>query len=193
MKEPYYSALKTQKYPDAYASDSMERFVGANGISMAWDFGREGLPPEMMTADVIYGEPPWKHGYDLFAKEAGVSQAISYADFIKKLVSEIGRTGKPSVIIAGAHAMGLYKGFVSAPALINGAKCYAMYRCIRPHAGTLDATEVIKRIARMYDCIADPFCGYGRAGRIFAEHGKRYVMSDLNPVCIGYISKQSWA
>ncbi len=32
--------------------------------------------------------------------------------------------------------------------------------------------------------------GYGRAGRIFYEAGKRFVMSDYNASCIGHIAKE---
>jgi hypothetical protein len=50
---------------------------------------------------------------------------------------------------------------------------------------------MLHAIAQRYDTVGDPCCGYGRAGRFFLRAGKRAVLSDFDPHCIGYIAEHA--
>jgi hypothetical protein len=145
-------------------------------------------------ADVLYGDPPWKDGYDKFAARAGTAQSVTWRVFIGNLGIGIRASRLPAVMVAGKQAMAWLRPDRFVPCRLNGGDAMAAsWGPIELEEG-LDAVDILKGLAVRFNVVGDPFCGYGRAGRIFAGVGKRYIMSDLSAECIGHISENegSW-
>jgi hypothetical protein len=53
------------------------------------------------------------------------------------------------------------------------------------------APELLHALAQRYDVAGDFCAGYGRTARFFLRSGKRAVVSDFNPQCIGYIAEHA--
>lgn len=178
--------------PPGLTYPAVPRFEGKHGVAFEYDL-TFGIPAEMeRNADVLYSDLPWRDGYIRFADRAGKQQLQPYKNFLGVVGRTIRIVRKPAVIVTGKHALPyLMPDTYHACTLNGGAAIAAIWH--RRLMSEETAEAIIERLAQEYDCIGDPCCGYGRAGRVFAQHGKRYVMSDIDPHCIGYISTQEWA
>lgn len=182
----YHSALR----PPVDAP-SLTRYQGARGLTVVADVSR-GVPREFEDCDVLYADPPWPHGYDEFSRRAG-GAAGSYGDVLVVLRDYCARVAIPVVLVTGTRAALLLKPHATAPVRLPVGDAVACLWRLPAWTETRRSIDVIDGLARRHEVAGDPFCGYGTTGRIFAEAGKRYVMSDLNPRCVGFISLQPWA
>lgn len=166
---------------------SVERYVGESGVSFRHDL-LEGVPKEMFDADIWFSELPWIHGFSKYAKLAGVTQKGVYSDLLDVVSRGVREYGKPACIIAGGHAVKRLSPQHAVPVRLNGGWATACLWNIPPWDEIYETTVILEKLAKRYDTVADFCCGYGRSGRVFAQEGKRYIMSDFDPRCIGYIS-----
>ena len=158
-------------------------------MAFVWD-ANKGFPPVMLSmADVLYLEPPWKHGYNAFHEWAGVKPAVAWEAMMKRIGVGLAFISKPAIVVAGKTALKYLQPDTARPALLNGGRCYvAAWRRPVFDDAAIDTEDVIRSLAKSYNVVGDPACGYGRSGRLFVEAGKRYVMSDVSARCIGYIA-----
>ena len=172
----------------------LECHDGKHGVTYASDLNL-GIPVVMYQADVWYSDLPWRDGYTKFADRAGVQQARPYSELLERLGKEIRENGPPTVLITGKHAIRHLIPEAVAEATLNGGSAVACLWGFPAWEGVRDAEDILRELARAHNCVGDFCCGYGRAGRVFAQAGKRYVMSDLNPECVGYIAAHEgeWA
>lgn len=179
----YHTALGnlTDQWPP------LARHVGKAGVTFRHDL-LDGVPIEMQAADVWYADLPWRDGFKKFAKRAGVEQKGAYGDLLALLARAVRESGKPTCIVTGRHAVASLKPAHVAAVSLNGGAAVACLWNIKPWAVVYDTTVLLKRFAQEYGTVADFCCGYGRAGRVFAQAGKRYIMSDFDAKCIGYIA-----
>ena len=179
----YFSALRDP----ATEWPSLSFHKGERGDSFQADISK-GIPAAMYKADIWYAEPPWRHGFHKFADRARVSQQMSYEQMLEILKVAIKGSGIPTVLVTGRHAINKLDAEDVAMIKLNGYVAVAGLWGVAAWNDVPDTVEVLSRLAEQYKCIGDFCCGYGKAGRIFAEAGRRYIMSDLNPQCIGYIA-----
>ncbi len=154
------------------------------------------LPPEYKACDVLYTDLPWRPGFEEFNRRAGV-EGREYQEFLAAVSRIVNDFPGPVVLVTGKHA----RRDLPAPdhvmkSRLNGAPCIALsYRldpakfCINPEFCFCDVEMFLTWLAERFECVGDFCCGYGRVGRIFQEYGRRWVMSDFNPTCIGYIGE----
>lgn len=190
MMAPYHTALKrgeVSQWP------KLGRHEGKFGLAFVADIAA-GIPEEMHDADFWYSDPPWRHGYEIFAERAGREQILSYSDFMRKIGQEIRKAGKPTVMLIGKQGADALMPDTIADARLNGDDVLACLWNMTKWSGRVDSEEILRFAAFCHSCVGDFFCGYGRAGMFFAKAGKRYVMSDFNPSCIGFIAANegSW-
>ena len=186
----------------------LDCFNGTNGYSFVHNLCN-GIPTQMHNADLLYAELPWKHGYDQFSKRSKVENSLSHFDLLTKIGIEITNLKIPAVMVMGTHGSKHLKPNYTFPIKLsyaNESKCLACIWGIPNLASTFLTTvhenQVIERptssrlievLAQRFNLIGDFACGYGNSGRIFVENGKKYIMSDSNNNCVGYISQQKWA
>ena len=186
----YHTALAGdyQRWP------AVSRYECATGVAFQHDLA-DGLPAEFDQADVLYADLPWRQGWDKFAERAGASQRGGYNDAMRRIGALLRSFGKPAVMVTGKHALPFLKPDGAAPVRLNGAGAVACLWGVPSWQAAIDASDLLHDLAGRFRCVGDPCCGYGRAGRVFAQRGGRFVLSDLNAECIGYIAAHAprWA
>ena len=185
MIPDYHSALRaTGDYP------KVSEFVGDRGIAFQHDLAK-GFPARMLAADVLYSDLPWRDGYTKFHTRAGVTPAEPYYELLGRVANAIRSVGRPAVMITGRHACATLKPDSIADATLNSDGVFACLWGMPAWTGRRDAKEILRRLAVQYQCVGDFCCGYGRAGWTFSGHKKRYILSDINASCIGYIAEHA--
>lgn len=184
MRDPYHTALIGGAVVDA---PPLQRVEFSDGVAFVHDLFQP-IPAAYEACDAIYCEAPWRHGYDEFNRRAGWA-GPSWVEFTRRL-GEVAATSRAAVCLtAGRQAVPhlptpdhIYDTSLNgAPALLV---CYRLL-LERPES----AESALDEIATRYTCIGDWCCGYGRTVRAARRHGKRYVVSDHNATCIGYIAQ----
>lgn len=182
---PVAEAMPLQRYDDPRN----------RGVALVHDLLAGPLPPEFDQADVLYCEPPWRSGFDAYNMRAGVNDDRTYSQLLAAISEIIESTTTPVIVVVGAHARAMLPmADVDVPIMQSLlprrpiARAFA-YRC--PIPSMSDHTELLTWLAMHYECVGDFLGGYGWSGRIFAELGKRFVLSDYNPRCIGQIAAAS--
>lgn len=148
-----------------------------------------GLHKDFESCDVLYSEPAWLDGYQKFMERSN-SQS-TYKNYLSALCEIIESTSSPIWLVIGKHA---HKKLLT-PDRIERVKIHNYWTTL---LGWNDDNEYsfntnydfINQIAERYERTGDFCCGYGNTGKIFKEHGKGFVMSDINGKCIYYIAKE---
>ena len=189
MKPAYHTALGAM--PDA---PEARHFALGGNVAICHD-ARDPLPPAFDACDVFYGEPPWRHGYGVFNRRAGLADARPFESFVSRLDSLARSLKAPLVYVVGRRDSKLYRSDATAPTRINGASAVALYYRSEPFPGDPDAEGILQLLAGRYVRVGDFLAGCGRAGRIFASRGKAWTLSDYNPRSIGHIAANAhtWA
>lgn len=190
MRADYHSAHYPYDPPGP-----LERFDASNGTAVVHDLLAGPLPVEYGDCDVIYTEPSWRRGFDIFNTRAGAGDGRTYADYCRAVVSVLD-LGLPSVLVWGAHA----KPYLPArrtevPIRLNEHEAIAfLFNGASLNAKPSTIRDIVSDLAKRYRHVGDPNCGYGLSARAFTEERKRFTASDLNPRCIGYIAShhETW-
>ena len=188
MRTDYHSA----HYPEQPAT-ARHGYSSLRGIALVHDVIDGPLPTDYQRCDVFYTDPPWQSGYDEFAARAG-TLVPPYAEFMRALVAAI-PNGVPAVFVTGRHADRYFPNhYLRFPVRLNEHAAVA-YAYGLDLTGCATAEDIGRKLAANYNRVGDPCCGYGNAARWFVQAGKRFVVSDINPRCIGYIAKHeaAWA
>jgi hypothetical protein len=194
MSSVYHSARTPELLGLAPApADVIHRF----GPSAAFvhDLTRDGLPSAFNDCDVIYTEMAWRAGYDTFMKRAGRAPG-GFRCYVEELAWMAEDTRVPFYLVTGKDILRrLPKPAIAAEGQLRKGGCMiAVYGTDLPLPAP-DTLELLAALAARHQRVGDPCCGYGTAGRIFAERGKTFVLSDVNAKCIGYVARHapSWA
>lgn len=190
MSPPYHTALRRDDPPAA----PLDKWAGRDAAAFQHDV-MDGLPACMASADVIYSEIPWRDGYDEFYRRAGVTPALSYDLWCRRLADEIEVTHRPAVIVGGYAAMrAMNRNY--RPVRLNGSVAAAiLFRPFDLPQGILlsqfvTTADLLAILAMRFESVADPCAGYGAACWAFADRGKPFMAADINPDCIGYIAAE---
>lgn len=190
MKKIYHSALAKGTITYSNVAET-KKAVHPKGIMMQNDIIADGLPEQFDECDVLYAEPPWRHGFKIFNKRAGVDHA-SYNDLADAISKIITGTEKPVYILLGQQMLNkLPRPNQLFETILNGnGAMVAIWR--DTYTGLTDNTEVIcQNLGSRYKCLGDFTCGYGACVQNFLEGGgKRFVASDYDGKCITVMSAQ---
>jgi hypothetical protein len=195
VREPYHTALLSGHVEDVEPRD---HWAEGGDEAFVHDLLSGPLPKPYRRCDLLYAEVPWPHGFDRFEERAGVEEAQrTWVDLMSAFIEGALNLNAPLVFVTNrAHHLELPQPNRKVPGRLNGA--HAMLWCydIEVPGGNVNGSDLqlLDWLARRHECIGDPMCGYGRAGRVFSRRGKHFVMSDYNPNCIGYIAERaaSW-
>lgn len=183
QKLPYHSALK----PESNTVHECQSFTCDLGTAFVWDI-MNGLPAEYLSCDLLYSEPSWMDGYEKFITRSGKTSR-SYSDYLAAIRRIIENRHCPVVMILGKNAVHHLPKYDSAIAVkLNGYQTIA-YAWGTDISALANETHdyLIDSLALRFDVVGDFCCGYGGTGLRFAEHGKLFVMSDINSKCVGQI------
>ena len=161
----------------------------------SWAFTHElekGIPDLMAKeCDVFYAELPWNLGFESFYEAAGVTPKWTYKEFLTCIRKEVLRIGKPTILVCGNVALRVLKPEATATVILNRKEVRLALWGIEDTWGRVNTIDVIHDLAKRFNTVGDFACGYGRTGKIFTEHGKKWFMSDFNPHCIGFIKENA--
>lgn len=184
MKHHYHSALKkeVEGLPSLAFHTSNGNMVFQHDIS-------KGVPLDYDQCDVIYTEPAWRDGYELFLDRAG-AENTSYLEYVVRMADFIGHTRTPIYMIVGKHVIKEFPKPVNiAPIKLHG---YTTYLCVwndKQQVNGITNYDVIKQLSGIYDIVGDFNAGYGNTAKIFQDAGKKFICSDINGKCVYYIAK----
>lgn len=198
------SAIPTVAYHSAHKPaetdlPAVDRWEGERCVAFVHDLmSSPTLPAEFDACDVLVADPPWQAGFDTFNQRAHIDGERTYAAFMARLADLVENVAVPTYLITGRHALTrLPKPDAVLPMMLNEYESVAISYRPGPEAdGRYGvAPEFLHTLAQRYDVAGDFCCGYGRTGRLFLRSGKRAVLSDFNPECIGYIAEHAdgWA
>lgn len=195
----YHTMAKAHldEYPD------IERYEGNGVIAMKHDMRKKcgtkhDLPKEFDQCDCLFGAVPWRNEYKGFHERASADRhGWTHKDFVYRLGEIIEMAKLPTVIFISEYSgRDLPPPNQDETVTVGGVPCQAkVYNFTIENLKGMDESEVLTEMAKRYNCVGDPFCGYGFSGRVFSYYGKRSVLSDFNGLCIGYIEEHShkWA
>lgn len=183
MPEPYHAALR----PPLPAA-GVDRYGQVGGAVFVHDLLGGPLPADYDACDLIYADLPWRTGFDIFNARARVDDGRTYPALLAAVRDQVRKLGVPAVLVTGRRAVDDLDPDGITPVTLNGqAAVAAQYGDVNIPAG-LDARDVLRWLAGRYGHVGDPFCGYGRTVRMFTGRGKRFVASDYNRTCVGFVA-----
>lgn len=190
----YHSALQCVEELDA---EELDRYENGPLLAIQNDI-TNGLPEEFDRCDVLWGEPPWAHGFKVFNARVGKEDTEGHAAFMRKCNDVIAADDRPAFVVTGkAYARYYSDADYQTPVMLpvcDEASVLYSYRFKPSFAGksqVVTTEEVLQVLARKFDCLGDWCCGYGFAGRVFLSSGKSAVLADYNAKCIGAIKQLS--
>lgn len=156
----------------------------------------EGLHTHYSRCDILYIEPPWQAGFDMFENRVKKkSEYRTYHRLMQQIALIASSVKIPIVIVTGKHA---HKYFYNPTSTFpttyiphNNECMICTYRIAIPTAHASSTTNIIKYLSGQYNCVGDFMCGYGKTAYMFYKQGKQFVASDYNAECIGYF-KEWW-
>lgn len=193
------SSIPTANYHGAHKAPvdapSVKRWEGAGCTAFVHDLlASRALPADFDVCDVLVTDLPWQVGYQTFNDRAGVDDGRTYAMFMDRIVEIVESTRCPLYLVTGRHALTrLPVPDAVLPMRLNEDEAIAIaYRPgVEANSSYGVVPEFLHSLAQRYDTAGDFCCGYGRTARFFLRSGKRAVMSDFNPTCIGYIAENA--
>lgn len=185
---PYHSALHPEQ-----TAPAVDRFEHAGSVALVHDITSNALPRDYDACDVLYTEMAWRPGYQRFIERAGAS-ASTFVDYIAALVSVIQQSLMPVCMVTGPALVRYFPvptqrlHLLFPDALHKGGRCEALVYRTNVCADLRYTTDLVLYLADRFRVVGDPCCGYGNTGRAFATRGGRFVLSDFNPRCIGWVA-----
>ena len=180
----YHTALKRGALANA---EPCQRVTVGNSIAFQHDI-MDAWPDEYAAADVLYSEIPWRAGFPVFERRAGVENPPTYQEFLQR-INEIIATVDVPVVITGGQSMltTLTKPDHVYDTRLEGNRCLLFAYGV-PLRETETTTSAIAGLAGRFNTIGDFACGYGQTAIGAAAANKSFVVSDNNASCIGYIA-----
>ncbi len=187
----YHSALK-QGLDVLENVEPMKRWAWSGCTGIQHDFVKYGLPLEMQTCDVIYGECPWPQGFKIFDERVG-NIPRPFKLFQDATNAMIQQTQKPVLLILGKillNALPTPSGQADIK-LNKGPVILAWWNY--DYDGPLTTnTDCTWHLGARFKSIGDFCCGYGEPLFSFLDNSgsdkhkskQFFVGSDHNGKCI---------
>lgn len=174
--------------------EPVERWTGGGSVAFVHDLMSGPLPAEYDRCDALYADLPWRAGFDRYNARAGVTDGRTYPEFMAAVKALVKEQARPVVLVTGQHARRLLPRAAQEIPLrmpvAHEQPAIAYVYNLFWLGGRVDLTtqDIQARLALAYDVVGDFCCGYGWSARTFTQAGKRFVASDYNPRCVGYIA-----
>lgn len=183
----YHSALKSQ----VWEGPGCDRFNLGQSVAFVHNVFEHLPTDEYSKCDILYMEPPWPSGYGVFNRRAHVEEGRTYGELMRRIGTIISSVSIPVALLIGKKAAACLPqpDYVRETRLNGGKAWLAGYRL--QVDDTRSSRTILRELAERFNCVGDPFCGYGYSGQAFREQGKDFVLSDHNPKCIGYIAEHA--
>ena len=187
-RKTYHSA-----HTEPADSDKLDYFTCPSGVALVHDVMAGALPLEYADCDVLYAEPPWQRGFEQFNTRAGVDDARTYRAFLTAVGDIVQSVTIPAVLITGAHAVPHLPaaGHQFATQLYEHSAIALCYRFEQPPDAPR-TNELLAQLATRFRCVGDFCCGYGNTAQAFVKARRKFVCSDFDPRCVGYIAAHVW-
>lgn len=187
-KLPYHTALKNGTIEE---SVPMQRFVYNNSLAFTYDVF-DALPNEFDACDFFYMEPPYPAGSKVFDNRMGI-EGRTYSDLAQRISLFIESTNKPIIMTMSKTAIkhlptplqGFEADFTHSIKSLK-TMVYTWNVKIEEFKTT---KHILSELLNEYNCVGDMFCGYGHTAIMAANQSKDFVVSDYNPLCIGFLAK----
>lgn len=191
-KQIYHSALKKQ----LIINNELTEYSKAKSYVFQWDLTK-GIPDIYKQCDLIYVEPSWSQGYDIFQKRCNDSiDRSNYLDYMIEISRYVNSALHPVYIILEKKIQYLFKQ-PSEKILVNlhNYKSDLLIFNDNLNIDNLNITNltnynIINILAEKYNLVGDFCCGYGNTAKVFREHNKNFICSDINAKCVYYIAKE---
>ena len=138
--------------------------------------------------DVFLSELAWSRGTKKFSEMANYES--DFKIYMMAVTQRARSDGRPHYFICGAESRKFMIGSTYKDIILNNGKAILyMINCdssIIPDY-ILSSTVLLNLLAKNYDCIGDFSCGFGRSGKVFHQHNKKFVMTDINGKCIRHL------
>ena len=190
----YLTALSSNKIWNelkTYQKVEVGKVYNVNGNVTMYHNVKHGFRKEFLNADCLYTDIPWPAGMIKFEKKANSSH-MKYEDFLNKIINLVDVLKIPSIITAAPSLttkmiqLGFKVKSITMTPINKKAVAYSKFIDIQKTS--IETTEgLIRLLATRFYKILDPCCGTGQTGEIFKEHGKQFIMSDINRNAITYI------
>ena len=148
------------------------------------------LPIEFQQCDILYAEPSWRSGIARFNERAGIK--VDFKEYVNSIREIIINSEVPVVLNWGVNETKQ----MPVPDMAYMSKLWNISDCTLSIYNThsewpkFQSTEsLFWWLSQKFECIGDFNCGYGNSGKRFLEQGKKFVMSDYDQQCVGYIAK----
>jgi hypothetical protein len=153
----------------------------------------DGIHEQIKTVDFIYTEPPFLAGYKIFNDRANPTESRKWSELITKIGTTLMELDKPCYIMGGGQLKSSLKGWKNQPVLssIHEGAGFIFYNKTIPDFKPKTTLSLIKTLYEQYDVGGDITCGYGLLGYMAKKQGKKAILTDYNPYCIGYIKQES--
>ncbi|MBQ4142813.1 MAG: hypothetical protein IJD43_04985 [Thermoguttaceae bacterium] len=155
--------------------------------TFVWDVCK-GVHEEFRAADCIYVEPSWLHGYQKFTKGTSAEGSV-YKDYLNGLTMIIKELNLPTFVLCGEQVCKMLKAPQRKYIDFVFHKMKAPFGIWNvdgplPFSNEIEAREYV---ARNFNTILDCSCGYGIIAPNILKHGKKAILTDINPDCISYV------
>mgnify|MGYP003538206388 CR=1 FL=1 len=178
--------------PGLSANDQDKKFglyaLGGNTV-LCHDI-HNGYNDQFNKCDILYSEPAWRHGYDIFMSKAGYEKR-SFEQYVTDICSFVKLSKKPAIIITGVKDSKLYQNnlkFEDSKIKLKVHNCNAMALFYNiPAILVNDNIELLNIISKKFNNVGDFCAGYGNTADVFHKAGKNFVMSDVNPYYVSHM------
>jgi hypothetical protein len=181
----YHSAL----FDPQKEYEPIKRYCYGESLAFQHDI-LNGLPKVYDECDIIYTEPAWQQGFYKFKKRRQDSGFGSFKQYMQSHHDFVSRSLLPIVIIGGKHHL---KYLPSPDIILKDIKLLHGYKSLiflyRLEFKSIHRTtsSILAELSQRFDKVGDFNCGYGNTGIAFVKAGKKFIMSDADPKCIGAI------
>jgi hypothetical protein len=186
-KKVYHSALKGF---EEYREHSCNYFEHDGFYGICNDLeSKEPYPKEVHKAQFIYCELPYPRGYDIFNERVGKSEGIGWKAMVQNARKMAMDLNIPYYFMGGKAFAPLFPIEYQIPMKF---KVHNTNDIIFSNTDSWadNNEELIDTLYKHYDIGLDMACGYGELGRFALKHGKKAILMDINPYCIGYIERE---
>lgn len=150
----------------------------------------KGVDERFKKCDAIHSEIAWRAGYDKFIDNT-IASDTTFDDYINGIVSVCRELSVPAFIVCGKAMLKKMNPDAILKIKYTFHNCdayYAIYNYNGEMEGVFDEYSGRDWVAKTFNCILDPCCGYGIIANDIIKHNKQGVLSDINVECLEYIS-----
>lgn len=154
-------------------------------VALVHDITTGDLPDEFAACDVLYAELPTK-----------TEMRATFVDLLDAVARIVEEFRFPTVLVGSPGTLESLPDPDEGQGIIlhdGSAVAAGFWRCSTPWPGRRRPTDLglIRGLAQTYGRVGDFCCGYGLAGRVFLQAGGSFVMSDIDPACIGCVAEKA--